>query len=172
VLRRPIETTAPTEQVESHGGSWNDAQKQLFVGIEIRDFRLSRISHLGSGSKWGFWAARTKSVVASALATQNRTPVDREQSRSLPTSRHPGTNLPSKNALAIWLALHAKNPISSPTATPAKPRKRPCFKTTFVTLRGSAPSAILWTASQSRTRRLRYPSLDAKTRVYLSPAPH
>jgi hypothetical protein len=33
------------------------------------------------------------------------------------------------------IALHAKNPISSPTATPAKPRTRPCFKNIFVTLR-------------------------------------
>ena len=45
--------------------------KQLFVGLEIRDFRLSRISHLRSRSKWGFWAARTKSVVA--YASQLRT---------------------------------------------------------------------------------------------------
>ena len=40
------------------------------------------------------------------------------------------------------IALHARNPISRSTATPAKPRTRPCFKTIFVTLRGSAPSAM------------------------------
>lgn len=33
-----------------------NAHKQLFMGIQNKEFRVNRISHLKGRPKWGFWA--------------------------------------------------------------------------------------------------------------------
>ena len=51
----------------------SSAKKQLFVGIQNREFRANRISQLRPERKWGFWATSASWWTLSTLARHHRT---------------------------------------------------------------------------------------------------